>query len=162
MLEAAGFKNVNTYDNPNNIGLGIHEMGTARMGRDAKTSVLNGWNQVRSSQRVCDRWRLHDVFRVPESIIDLYGPSQPGPPIMPWKTRNPKHQLITDTHESPRSLTAHCSRFGYAVTGPASQESRAGASSTPELTYQPDFFTEAEAPSRESDGRNSIAPYRHS
>lgn len=52
MLEAAGFKNVNTYDNPNNIGLGIHEMGTARMGRDAKTSVLNGWNQVHEAPNV--------------------------------------------------------------------------------------------------------------
>ena len=28
------------------FGLGIHEMGTARMGRDPKTSVLNGWNQA--------------------------------------------------------------------------------------------------------------------
>jgi choline dehydrogenase-like flavoprotein len=46
MLEAAGFKNVSTYDNPNNIGLGIHEMGTARMGKDPRTSVLNKWNQV--------------------------------------------------------------------------------------------------------------------
>jgi choline dehydrogenase-like flavoprotein len=46
MLEAAGFKNVSMYDNKNNIGLGIHEMGTARMGRDKKTSVLNKWNQV--------------------------------------------------------------------------------------------------------------------
>lgn len=52
MLEAAGFKNVNTYDNPNNIGLGIHEMGTARMGRDPKTSVLNGWNQVHEAPNV--------------------------------------------------------------------------------------------------------------
>jgi choline dehydrogenase-like flavoprotein len=46
MLEAAGFKNVTTFDSPNNMGLGIHEMGTARMGRDAKTSVLNKWNQL--------------------------------------------------------------------------------------------------------------------
>lgn len=52
MLEAAGFKNVNTYDNPNNIGLGIHEMGTARMGNDAKTSVLNKWNQVHEAKNV--------------------------------------------------------------------------------------------------------------
>ncbi|HEY0892093.1 MAG TPA: GMC family oxidoreductase [Cellvibrio sp.] len=27
-------------------GLAIHEMGTARMGKDPKTSVLNGWNQA--------------------------------------------------------------------------------------------------------------------
>lgn len=46
MLEAAGFKDVKTYDAPNNIGLGIHEMGTARMGKDPKTSVLNKWNQL--------------------------------------------------------------------------------------------------------------------
>jgi choline dehydrogenase-like flavoprotein len=46
MLEAAGFKNVTIYDNADNIGLGIHEMGTARMGKDPKTSVLNKWNQL--------------------------------------------------------------------------------------------------------------------
>jgi choline dehydrogenase-like flavoprotein len=46
MLEASGFKNVSMYDNQNNIGLGIHEMGTARMGKDPKTSVLNKWNQI--------------------------------------------------------------------------------------------------------------------
>ncbi|MEQ9438182.1 MAG: GMC family oxidoreductase [Cyclobacteriaceae bacterium] len=46
MLEAAGCKNVQTYDNGSWPGLGIHEMGTARMGRSAKTSVLNKWNQV--------------------------------------------------------------------------------------------------------------------
>jgi len=52
MLEAAGFKNVSTYDIPNNIGLGIHEMGTARMGKDPKTSVLNKWNQVHEAPNV--------------------------------------------------------------------------------------------------------------
>jgi len=52
MLEGAGFKNVNTYDAPDNIGLGIHEMGTARMGKDPKTSVLNKWNQVHEALNV--------------------------------------------------------------------------------------------------------------
>jgi choline dehydrogenase-like flavoprotein len=52
MLDAAGFKNVNTYDAPNNIGLGIHEMGTARMGNDPRTSVLNKWNQVHEAPNV--------------------------------------------------------------------------------------------------------------
>lgn len=52
MLEAAGFKNVSTYDAPNNIGLGIHEMGTARMGHDPKTSVLNKWNQVHEANNI--------------------------------------------------------------------------------------------------------------
>lgn len=46
MLEVAGVKNVNTFDNDYAMGMGIHEMGTARMGRDPKTSVLNEWNQV--------------------------------------------------------------------------------------------------------------------
>ncbi len=46
MLEAAGFKDVETYDAGAYPGLAIHEMGTARMGRDPKTSVLNGWNQM--------------------------------------------------------------------------------------------------------------------
>ncbi|MDH3649307.1 MAG: GMC family oxidoreductase [Saprospiraceae bacterium] len=52
MLEAAGFKNVNTYDSIGAPGLGIHEMGTARMGRSRKTSVLNKWNQVWDAQNV--------------------------------------------------------------------------------------------------------------
>ena len=52
MLEAAGFKDVTTYDDPGAMGLGIHEMGTARMGRDPKTSVLNKWNQVHACKNV--------------------------------------------------------------------------------------------------------------
>jgi len=46
MLEKAGFKDVEGYDDIGAPGLGIHEMGTARMGGDRKTSVLNGNNQV--------------------------------------------------------------------------------------------------------------------
>lgn len=46
MLEAAGVKNITTYDAEAPPGLGIHEMGTARMGRDPETSVLNKWNQT--------------------------------------------------------------------------------------------------------------------
>jgi choline dehydrogenase-like flavoprotein len=53
MLEAAGIKNVKTNDNNYTFGMGIHEMGTARMGRDPKTSVLNGHNQV---------WEAKNVF----------------------------------------------------------------------------------------------------
>jgi len=52
MLEAAGFKNVNTYDSGCNPGLGIHEMGTARMGKDPKTSVLNKYNQIHACKNV--------------------------------------------------------------------------------------------------------------
>jgi choline dehydrogenase-like flavoprotein len=52
MLEAAGIKNVRTWDNGHHIGDGIHEMGSARMGRDPKTSVLNGHNQVWDAKNV--------------------------------------------------------------------------------------------------------------
>lgn len=54
MLEAAGLKNVKPYDREtqHGIGLGIHEMGTARMGKDPKTSVLNKWNQVHAVPNV--------------------------------------------------------------------------------------------------------------
>jgi choline dehydrogenase-like flavoprotein len=53
MLEAAGFKAVTPYHNDKtNIGLGIHEMGTARMGKDPKTSVLNKYNQVHTVKNV--------------------------------------------------------------------------------------------------------------
>jgi choline dehydrogenase-like flavoprotein len=52
MLEAAGLKNVSTYDNGSYPGMAIHEMGTARMGREPKTSVLNAFNQVHSVPNV--------------------------------------------------------------------------------------------------------------
>jgi choline dehydrogenase-like flavoprotein len=53
MLEDAGVKNVTTGDGGHAIGHGIHEMGSARMGKDAKTSVLNEYNQV---------WDCKNVF----------------------------------------------------------------------------------------------------
>jgi choline dehydrogenase-like flavoprotein len=46
MLEASGAKEITTFVDHNPPGLTIHEMGTARMGRDPKTSVLNGHNQA--------------------------------------------------------------------------------------------------------------------
>ena len=46
MLEMAGLKDVKTFDTGYTLGMGIHEMGTARMGLDPKTSVLNKYNQV--------------------------------------------------------------------------------------------------------------------
>jgi choline dehydrogenase-like flavoprotein len=46
MLEACGVKNVNTYDSDYALGMGIHEMGTARMGTDPSNSVLNKNNQI--------------------------------------------------------------------------------------------------------------------
>ncbi|HEY5970186.1 MAG TPA: GMC family oxidoreductase [Chitinophagaceae bacterium] len=52
MLDAAGVKNLSTYDSGHAIGHGIHEMGTARMGNDPKTSVLNKHNQVWDAMNV--------------------------------------------------------------------------------------------------------------
>jgi len=53
MLDTIGIKNIQTFDSGHAMGHGIHEMGTARMGRDPKTSVLNGNNQV---------WDCKNVF----------------------------------------------------------------------------------------------------
>jgi len=52
MLEVAGFKNVSTFNNIGGPGLGIHEMGTARMGKDPNTSVLNKFNQIHAVKNV--------------------------------------------------------------------------------------------------------------
>ena len=52
MLEASGFKNVSIFDHKGAPGLGIHEMGSARIGRNSKTSVLNGWNQIHAVKNV--------------------------------------------------------------------------------------------------------------
>jgi choline dehydrogenase-like flavoprotein len=52
MLEVAGVKEVTSYNGEYGFGQGIHEMGTARMGNDPKTSVLNKWNQVWDAQNV--------------------------------------------------------------------------------------------------------------
>jgi choline dehydrogenase-like flavoprotein len=53
MLEAAGVKQVKGFKSDYALGMGIHEMGTARMGKDPKTSVLNAHNQV---------WDCKNVF----------------------------------------------------------------------------------------------------
>ncbi len=52
MLKKAGFKKVEPWDDIGAPGLGIHEMGTARMGRDPKTSVLNKNNQIHAVPNV--------------------------------------------------------------------------------------------------------------
>ncbi|MGO4911232.1 GMC oxidoreductase [Leeuwenhoekiella sp. W20_SRS_FM14] len=52
MLEAAGCKDISYYNNVTAPGACIHEMGTARMGNDPKTSVLNKWNQIHAVPNV--------------------------------------------------------------------------------------------------------------
>ncbi len=52
MLEKSGARDIEPYDRPYAIGLGIHEMGTARMGSNPKTSVVNEYNQVHACKNV--------------------------------------------------------------------------------------------------------------
>jgi choline dehydrogenase-like flavoprotein len=52
MLEAAGLTEVESWEDDYRPGEGIHEMGTARMGRDPRTSVLNAWNQLHDAPNV--------------------------------------------------------------------------------------------------------------
>ncbi len=52
MLDACGVKNVNQHDNHWAPGRDIHEMGGCRMGKDPKTSLLNGWNQFHNCKNV--------------------------------------------------------------------------------------------------------------
>ncbi len=60
IFEAAGFKDISTWERGYNkdgkegygVGLGIHEMGTARMGRDPRTSVLDAHNRVHACKNV--------------------------------------------------------------------------------------------------------------
>jgi len=52
MLERTGFKNIGAYASLRPGGSAVHEMGTARMGRDPKTSVLNGFNQMHDVKNV--------------------------------------------------------------------------------------------------------------
>jgi choline dehydrogenase-like flavoprotein len=46
MLDAAGARNIEPFIEDYPPGFTIHEMGTARMGRDPKSSVLNSFNQA--------------------------------------------------------------------------------------------------------------------
>jgi choline dehydrogenase-like flavoprotein len=78
MLEAAGFKNVSTYDGPNNIGLGIHEMGTARMGSDPATSVLNSHNQA---------WEVPNLYVTDAASFTSSGHRNPTLTIMALTVR---------------------------------------------------------------------------
>jgi len=52
MLDKAGCKNINQYDNHQPPGLDIHEMGGCRMGKDPKTSLLNNFNQFHNCKNV--------------------------------------------------------------------------------------------------------------
>ncbi|HWB25078.1 MAG TPA: GMC family oxidoreductase [Chitinophagaceae bacterium] len=52
MLDKAGCKNISQNDSKQAPGLDIHEVGGIRMGKDPKTSMLNGWNQLHACKNV--------------------------------------------------------------------------------------------------------------
>jgi choline dehydrogenase-like flavoprotein len=85
MLEAAGLKDVKTYDSGCNPGLGIHEMGTARMGRDPKTSVLNGWNQIHA---------VPNVYVTDGSFMTSSGCQNPSLTYMAFTARAADHAVL--------------------------------------------------------------------
>jgi choline dehydrogenase-like flavoprotein len=78
MLEAAGVKNISTYNSTPSIGLGIHEMGTARMGTSSKNSVLNKWNQV---------WGTPNVFCTDGAFMTSAGCQNPSLTYMAFTAR---------------------------------------------------------------------------
>jgi choline dehydrogenase-like flavoprotein len=84
MLEAAGVKNVKTFDAGYAMGQGIHEMGTARMGRDPKTSVLNGFNQV---------WDAKNVYITDGAAMTSAGNQNPSLTYMALTARAVDHAV---------------------------------------------------------------------
>ncbi|HRP43227.1 MAG TPA: GMC family oxidoreductase [Ginsengibacter sp.] len=84
MLEASGVKDVNGYEGDGTIGRGIHEMGTARMGHDPKTSVLNKWNQV---------WDAPNVFVTDGSFMTSASCVNPSLTYMAFTARAADHAV---------------------------------------------------------------------
>ena len=84
MLTIAGVKNVNGWVGDGTLGRGIHEMGSARMGRDAKTSVLNGFNQV---------WDAPNVFVTDGSFMASAGCQNPSLTYMAFTARAAEHAV---------------------------------------------------------------------
>ena len=84
MYEAAGVKNISTWDKDYYIGQGIHEMGTARMGRDPKTSVLNAFNQV---------WDCKNVYVTDGACMTSGGCQNPSLTYMALTARAADHAV---------------------------------------------------------------------
>ncbi|MDI3319742.1 GMC oxidoreductase [Pinibacter soli] len=84
MLTAAGVKDIKGYDGDGTPGRGIHEMGTARMGKDAKTSVLNKYNQV---------WDAPNVFVTDGSFMTSASCVNPSLTYMAFTARAVDHAV---------------------------------------------------------------------
>jgi len=84
MCEAVGAKNVRGGDGNPYLGRGIHEMGTARMGKDPKTSVLNKWNQV---------WDAPNVFVTDGAFMTSAACQNPSLTYMAFTARAADHAV---------------------------------------------------------------------
>jgi choline dehydrogenase-like flavoprotein len=84
MLEAMGAKEIQSYDRDFSIGLGIHEMGTARMGDSPRNSVLNRWNQV---------WGAPNVFCTDGAAMTSAGCQNPSLTYMALTARAANHAV---------------------------------------------------------------------
>ena len=84
MLEAVGVKNIQGNDSEPYLGRGIHEMGTARMGKDPKTSVLNKFNQV---------WDAPNVFVTDGSFMTSAACQNPSLTYMAFTARAADHAV---------------------------------------------------------------------
>lgn len=84
MLEKTGVKNVVGHVGDGTLGRGIHEMGSARMGHDAKTSVLNKFNQV---------WDAPNVFVTDGSFMASSGCQNPSLTYMAFTARAVDHAV---------------------------------------------------------------------
>jgi choline dehydrogenase-like flavoprotein len=89
ILEAAGCKNISSHNDPTAPGACIHEMGTARMGRDPKTSVLNKWNQLHE---------VPNVFVTDGACMTSAGTQNPSITYMALTARavDHAHKLVND------------------------------------------------------------------
>jgi choline dehydrogenase-like flavoprotein len=84
MCEALGVKDIQGADDNPYLGRGIHEMGTARMGADPKTSVLNKWNQV---------WDAPNVFVTDGSFMASAACQNPSLTYMAFTARAADHAV---------------------------------------------------------------------
>jgi choline dehydrogenase-like flavoprotein len=84
MMTAIGLKNVQGFDNNPVLGRGIHEMGTCRMGKDPKTSVLNKWNQV---------WDAPNVYVTDGSFMTSTNCVNPSLTYMAFTARAANHAV---------------------------------------------------------------------
>jgi choline dehydrogenase-like flavoprotein len=84
MLEALGATDISTYKENNPPGLVIHESGTARMGRDPKTSVLNAHNQM---------WDVQNVFMTDGACMTSTANQNPSITYMALTARAADHAV---------------------------------------------------------------------